>query len=48
MHIPNDPEAYLNEEYGKGNWERELSCQTIVNGKCLEYPTVVYKLLGLY
>lgn len=48
MYIPNDPVAFLDEQYGKGNWEEEISCQHVVNGKCLEYPTTLYRLFGIY
>ena len=46
--IPNNPQAYLHALYGNVNLTRELSCQLVINGKCVQYPTVLYKLFGLY
>ena len=33
--IPSNPEAYLNNQYGIGNWEMELSCKYFVAGRCV-------------
>lgn len=46
--IPADPEAFLDTQYGRGNWEQEISCETTINGKCQFYKSILYSLFGLH
>ena len=47
VRIPRQPKNYLNSRYGKGTWERELSCHIIINKKCQVYRSVFHDLFGV-
>ena len=34
-YIPNNPEAYVNVQYGQDAWKKELTCKIIEDGKCV-------------